>query len=640
MTNLYASSILKVDLSTGLTSREPTKPYTQAFVGARGINIKLLFDSLDPKTQALDPENILLFGAGSLVGTPFPGASRTDVMARSPVTGGLGDSNVGGYFGAELKFAGYDNLMITGKATRPVYLYIKDDIVQIMDATDVWGKDTYETPEIIRREVGEPNAQILCIGPAGEHLVLYSCVSAGNGSTAARSGLGAVMGSKNLKAVAVRGTNGVCIARPEAFINLCRKVRDELKQNNLYQDIHTYGLAKLHDGEMKKSTDLMESKWPGSEAISEETFTGKHVIKRVGCMACPVACFDAYDMAGLGSGTIKCSPYGDLSWDVGNSDLAVTLKAHLECQRYGIDSRSMGNMLSWLMDLHEHGIIKAADVDGLPMTRGNREAILALPRKISYREGIGDLLADGLQEAARKIGRGADRFLQLAKGNPMDLHVPAIKNRGLSAALAETGEAAQSQVYLVDVLAYRYLHTDKESFQHAIQKHKERAKRDLNAPDAPDPTTIVGKGALHRQGEERATICDSTGVCSWMTSFMGLPVDTALIASAMSIGLGREVPPQDLAEAAARERHVERAFAAMCGFDRRRDVLPTQYYRKMNKKAPELGFNSEELEKMKDDYYTLMGWDLRTGIPSKATLEHAGLADVAVRLKAFLNSQE
>ncbi|MCX6000449.1 MAG: hypothetical protein NTU41_12945 [Chloroflexi bacterium] len=638
MTHLRAGMILRINLSTGEIGKIPVDAHAERFIGSKGINVKMLFDGVEPDTRPFDPGNLLLFGAGPLVGTPFPGACRTDVMARSPVSGGLGDSSMGGYFAGELKFAGYDNLVVEGRADKPVYMYIRDERVEIRDASAIWGQDTVDTPALIRGELRDPKTQVACIGPAGERRVLYASIVAANGSVAARSGLGAVMGSKNLKAVAVRGTRGISVARPREFLDECRKARYAIEQHPAYLTLRE-GTSRHHDFEWRMFASLRGGWWPGAENICEEEFSRRYPFRGLGCLACPLACCHGYDIAGVGSGSIKCSPYGDLTWGVRNPDHLVMLQTHLDCQRYGLDTRSVSAMLAWLMELHANGIISAQDTDGIPMEYGSPQAIQALPRKVSYREGIGDLLANGLPAAARSIGRGAEEYLRTAKGSPIDINLPATKGRGLAYALAATGEGAQAQPYIMDILAGKYLESDGDSFERALRRHKERAEKEMGIKDAPDPTTVMGKAALLCQGEDRAAICDMTGVCSWMTPFIGLPVDAAMIAMAMTAGQGTETTTQTLFEAAARLRHVERAFGIRCGLSREDDVVSSGFRRQLNGAVPELGFTEAELEKMKDDYYRLVGWDVPTGTPAEETLRGAGLADVAERLKSVTRSR-
>jgi len=633
MEYLRAGQVLRVNLTDGKVRCDPVSPYADRFVGGKGVNLKILFDGVERGTKPFDPENLLLFGAGPLVGTPFPGACRTDVMAKSPVTGALGNSGMGGYLGPELKFAGYDNLVIEGRAEKPVFLSIRDDRVEIRDASAIWGYDTYETPTMVRQELKDPEAKVVSIGPAGERLVIYASILSGAGNAASRTGLGAVMGSKNLKAIAVRGTRGIPVARPGAFLEGCQKLLDSIRQAKFYSDLHEAGLTRIHDREMRALYELMGSTWEGCETICEVDFLKEHLYKRVGCFACPVACFDSYNISGVGAGTVKCSPYGDLTWDLRNRDMMVFWRVFVECQRYGLDARSLSNAIAWLMELHEKGIITSRDTDGLAMEWGSPEAILPMARKISYREGIGDLLADGLPAAAEKIGRGAQDYLLITKGSPSDMHIPPIKTMVLACAVSAIGEDAQVQPFLEGVSARRYVRAkDKASFEEEVKRYKDRAEKEVGIREAADPRVTDGKAALVRQDEERTDIADMTGVCTWMTSFIGLPVDAHVLADFMALGLGTPLKVETLIEASLRMHHLERAFNCKCGLTRRDDRVSKGYYNRLRPQGrlmPEINFTEAELEKMKDDYYQVMGWDLQTGMPTRNTLEKYGMADVA-----------
>jgi aldehyde:ferredoxin oxidoreductase len=633
---LRAGQILRVNLTDGKIRHEPVEPYEERFIGGKGINLKILFDGVGRETKAFDPENLLLFGVGPLVGTPFPGACRTDVTAKSPVTGALGNSGMGGYLGPELKFAGYDHLVIEGRAEKPVYLSIRDDHVEILDASALWGQDTYETPALVRRELQDPAAKVVSIGPAGERLVVYATINSGTGNAAARTGLGAVMGSKNLKAIAVRGTRGIKIAGPEEFLEGCRKLLSSIRRAKFYGDVHEAGLTRIHDREMRSWYEVLGNATEECKKICEEDFLREHLYNRVGCFACPVACFDSYNIPGAGAGTAKCSPYGDLTWDLRNPDLMLFWKAFVECQRYGLDARSLSNAIAWLMELDEKGITTPRDTDGLKITWGSPEAILSLAGKISYREGIGDLLANGLPAAARAIGRGSEDYLLIAKGSPSDMHIIPLKTLMLGSAVSAIGEDAQVQPFLDGVTSRRYARTkDKADFEEAVKRYKDRAQREVGVRDAADPRVTRGKAALVRQDEERADVSDIMGVCTWMTSFIGLPVNAQVMADFMTMGSGRDVKAEALIKAALRMHQLERAFNCECGLTREDDRVSKAYYGRLRpggKLMPEISSTEAQLEKMKDDYYQIMGWDLQTGIPTRHALEKCNLADVADKL--------
>jgi aldehyde:ferredoxin oxidoreductase len=288
------------------------------------------------------------------------------------------------------------------------------------------------------------------------------------------------------------------------------------------------------------------------------------------------------------------------------------------------------------MELYERGIITAADTDGVPMKWGNPQAIISIAQKISYREGIGDLLADGLPAAAAKIGKGAEDYLLMAKDSPSDVHMLPIKTRVLAAAVSSIGEDAQLQPPLDFAATRKYIRAqDEVSFQEAIERYKDRALREVGVREAPDPRVTDGKAAMVRYDEERTAICDMSGVCTWMTPFLGLPVDAKTIANLMSLGLGTMVTVDHLTQAALRMQHVERSFGARLGLARHHDRVSKAYYGRLRPGGidrPEIGLTETELERMKDDYYQLLGWDVPTGLPTRSTLEKLGLSDVADRL--------
>jgi aldehyde:ferredoxin oxidoreductase len=638
--HLYGGHILRIDLTTRRINTEPTTAYMDKYIGGKGINAKILFDEVDPGSGPYDQGNHILFSAGPLVGTCFPGACRVDIMARSPVTGALADSGMGGYFGAALKFAGYDNLVIRGKAEKPVYLVIQDDKIEIRDATSIWGKDTYDTPEMIRQEMDDPKMEIISIGPAGEKQVVFASIQSPSGNAAARTGVGAVMGSKNLKAIAVRGTRGVAVAKPKEFVLATQKLRQDIAQNRFYPDVHHFGLTKVHDKEMRFSYDIIGETFEGPEweSISEVEFQKKHLHNRVGCFACPVACFDSYDLPEAGgAGCMKCSPPGDLTWDIRNPDMKVFWKAFVLCQRYGLDARSLSNLLNWMMQLYQNGIITEADTDGIPMKWGSAEAIVAMAKKISLRQGIGDILAGGVYRAIEAFGPESERFVLMSKGSLSDIHSVPIKSRALGFSVSPIGSDAQTQPVLDTAATRKYLIAkDEDEFQQLIQRYSDRAATEVGVRHAPDPRTTEGKAALVRQNEKRTAMCDIAGVCSWMTSFIGLPVDIETIAEFLTLGTGHPVSAEALDRAGLRMQYLERAFGARMGLTRDNDRVSEAYFHRplpTVKDHRRIGVSKMELEQMKDDYYRLMELDLKTGAPTRTALEKLDMSEVADRME-------
>ena len=298
MANMYGGTILLINLSDGKISREPTSSYSSDYLGGRGINIKLLYDGVSPGTEPFDPTNIIIFGVGPLCGFPIPG-SRTEVTSKSPEIGFLGSANFGGFFGPELKFAGYDHVIVTGRAERPVYIWIDNDNISIRDASKLWGKDTYETQVIIRSEV-DSEAKIACIGPAGENRVHFATIQHELGHGAGRTGLGAVMGSKNLKAVVVRGTKGLDLANSERFLSIALEVEEELRNDPGIQEVQKNGWALIEDAGYRYSAGRRTPR----PVCASDLFL-KYPTTRTGCFSCPVQCMDLFPVEAKGGGTIS-----------------------------------------------------------------------------------------------------------------------------------------------------------------------------------------------------------------------------------------------------------------------------------------------------------------------------------------------
>lgn len=634
---IRGGTILRINLNDGKVIREPTSLYTEKFLGGRGISTSILYQGVSPGIKPYDSENMLIFGVGPLVGSLFPGACRTDVLAKSPVTMAIGNTSIGGYWGSELKFAGYDHLVIQGKAPEPVYLSIHNDEVEIRKADKVWGQDCYQTPKIIREELKEPRACIICIGPAGERLIRYASIHTSMGNVAARTGLGAVMGSKNLKAIAVRGTKGLKVAAPSRFYEECQKLHELIKQDPLYEELHTVGLTKWQDKEYRAIYSNIGDPWP--ENLSLEGFLKEHLYKRVGCFGCPVACMDSYQIPEIGAGVVKCSPYSDLTWDLRNADMKVFWAVMTLCQKAGIDARSLSNVIAWLMELYKNKIITEDDVDGIPMEYGSSEAILEITRKILHREKIGDLLAEGTVEAAKRIGRGSENYIQHAKGSPIDTHIPPLKGVGLATAVSATGEGLKGFIVSeMDTALTIGVTGDQEVIENSLKKWEAISERITGTKNAADPRLTEGKAPFVQYNEDRNALGDLLGICTWMTPFIGLPITPEHMAYLLGIGLGIDITPESLLETSARVRHLQRAFEIREGLTRDDDKLTKGFYREMKSdgdKKNKVSLEPEELEKLKDEYYKLRGWDINTGAPTRETLERFGLKEVADDLQRY-----
>ena len=646
MTYLYSGAILRVDLTNRKITKEPTSSYASEFLGGRGINIKILYDGVPPEVKPLDPESVLLFGFGPMVGTPVP-APRTEVTAKSPINGFLGTNNFGGYFAPEVKFAGYDNIVITGKADKPVYLYIYNDQVEIRDASHLWGKDTYVTQEILRSELG-PDVRTACIGPAGEHVVHFATIQHELGKAAGRTGMGGVMGSKNLKAIAVRGTKGVNVADQKKFLALAAQLNQEMKNHPGVQLRQRFGHSYKQDMEMLREA---KGKEPRPVFASDLFFKHRPKIRRAGCFGCPTQCMDLYPVECYGGGSINCSLYVTPFYWVKNVDIELMLELSLMCQRNGIDNVDSMGIIAWLMEIYERGLITAQDTDGIPMEWGSREAIVGMLNKMINREGIGNVLADGFLPAIKRIGRGAE-YANIIKGLTLyDVHTPEEivpdKGQALGMAMSPRGDTMKVRAVSLETnelfeLAMLFDYGAEHTLEHGELKKDGRGAQWLKQTIARlakiagsekglEPGVYEGKPEIVAYHEEALLIADCLGTCKNAGVWLNYPFTEKYQAELFSAGTGVETSVEKLFEFARRVRHLERAYSCREGMTRERDVLPERFMDTPIMEGPHKGvvLETSKFEVMKDRYYTIRGWDLATGIPARETLEKYGLGYVA-----------
>jgi aldehyde:ferredoxin oxidoreductase len=432
----YTGKLLWVDLSRGeLREETPGESVYRDYIGGYGLGARLLYSRQRPGVDPLGPENTLGLVTGPLTGTPATFGCRFAAVGKSPLTGGWGDANCGGEFGPYLKFAGYDAVFFTGTAAAPVYLSISNGRPALRDAAHLWGNTTFETDDILEAEHGR-RARVVSIGPAGENLSLVSCLITQRGSAAARSGLGAVMGSKKLKAVVAAGDLAVPIADEAAAIKLRQQHIRELMKGPIYTELGTYGTC-VHTDSSAHSGDTPVKNWSGIGVIDLPDVSGLHkdvlkarVASRTGCWHCPVACRHVLKSSDgdfaypAGARQPEYETFGSFGANCLNSDPeSITALNHI-CNAFGLDTISTGSILAFAMECYEHGLITTADTGGIELTWGNRRGMIALTEKIARREGLGDVLADGAKRAAERIGRGAEAYAVHAGGQEPGMHDP------------------------------------------------------------------------------------------------------------------------------------------------------------------------------------------------------------------------
>jgi len=616
----WIGNILEVDLSDGRISVEPTEKYVDDYLGGRGIGVRLVYDKYVPGTDALDPGNPLLFNTGPLTGTAMPSSGRTDVTALSPMSNLRGKSNFGGFWGPELKYAGFDHLVITGKTDKPSYLWIKNGKVEIRNAEHLWGMDTFETQKAIQEELGDPEIKVICIGPAGEKLVRSACLITEVAGAAARTGMGCVMGSKNLKAIAVRGSGSVPIARPEEMFNLSVDINKEIREHPAGKELGTFGVVRFIS--MMYSLSFFpvgyfeDVHW--QEIIDNfggPDYVEKYGLKNIGCFNCPVRCKNFLCVPEIGKGFTTCEPWSGFTGSVWNLDMDVFWEATRLVNRMGLDSTETSAAIGFLMELYHEGIITEKDTDGVAMKRGDKEAILTTIKKIANREGYGDLLAEGQLAAAKAFGPAAVEKVDIVKG--LAPHPYEFRAFHASALMQAVGHRGDPLPLRGSLLEFEW-HNAPEWFQQV-------AKAQYGSEEAAIPSSYVGKALSAVLSEHNDRAADSLGICTWpWTLFIFHDVSKAHQFFQAVTGKDWDMPY--MLKISERIRNLERMFDVRQGLTRADDTLPKKFFDTPLTKGKYEGavLDKVKFEQMKDEYYELRGWD-KNGIPTKEKLTELGL---------------
>ena len=449
MVNGYAGRMLRVNLTDNtLETAELTEDFCRRYVGANGFVGYYLLQEVPRGADPLGPDNALIFAAGPITGIPVAGAGRHALGGKSPLTGGYGESDVGGFFGAEMRHAGFDAILIKGRARKPVYLWVHDGEAEIRPAEHLWGMSTLECQHTLQAELGDQRIRTAAIGPAGERLVRYACVIHDLRHAAGRTGMGAVMGSKNLKAIAARGKATIPVADPEAVKSLGKWMAQHWKEKSweMHDTGTSGGVEDLNAIGALPTRNFQDGQFEGAARISGATMRDTILVDRGGCYACPLRC---KRVVKVNDQDYHVDPeYGGPEYETvaafGSNcavdDLRAISKANELCQAYGLDTISTGMAVSFAMECFEEGLLTAEDTGGLDLRFGNAEAMVEIVRQIAERQGLGDLLAEGPQRAAASIGRGADQFVLAVKGQPFPMHECRTRHgQALGYAVSPTG---------------------------------------------------------------------------------------------------------------------------------------------------------------------------------------------------------
>jgi len=622
---LGKQKILNVDLSSGQTSvQEVPTDELKGLLGGRGLAAKILYERLKPGTDPLGPENILIFAPGTFSGTNAPSSGRTTVTCKGPATGFYLKVSGGGHVGAELKYAGYDYIVISGKAEEPVYLWIHNGEIEIRDAGHLWGKGTRETDRLIKNELGDENIQTALIGPAGENKVLFSCIILSLYNSASRGGVGAVMGSKNLKAIAVRGTGALRAADGKGFFKLASDIRKEMATDTSANTMHQWGTAGFIPGlnalGMLPTCNFSKTTIEGGERLSGQYLEDEgFLVGRESCFACSIACHRYVRTKEHRYGEVNDSgpeleTMMSLGAECGITDTEAVLKANQLCNDYGIDTISTGHVMAWAMETYEKGLITEKEAEGLDLRFGNASAMVELVRRMALREGwLGDLLAEGTKRAAERIGGDAWMWAIQAKG----LEQSACDTRGAKGYALGFALNPRGPDHLTTEAIAEFGFTEEAK---ALIKH-------ITGDEKYAVSTITDKRPeIVVWHEDCYAASDALGFCAF-TSTASYNVNPERMAKLFGYATGIEISEQELMLAGRRIMTLERCFNVREGYRREHDTLP---WRMMNDPIPDginkgLVTDKEMLDKMLDEYFKLTGWDPTTGIPTREELERLGL---------------
>jgi aldehyde:ferredoxin oxidoreductase len=618
----YTGKVLRINL-TNQTSKEEALPLEIAkdFIGGAGFGIKYLFDEVKAGTDPLGPENKLIFASGPFSGTTIPCASRMAVTAKSPLTNAVGVALTGGYFPVELKYAGYDVLIIEGKAENPTYVWIKDGKAQFRSAKKVWGMKTTDCQQMLKNELNDQNVRIACIGPAGENLCRIACII-NELRAAGRKGLGAVMGSKNLKAIAIRGTGEVAIADKEKYKGARDEFAKAMKESPvLYPQFSKLGTPMVVDhGCAIGIFPTKNFSTTGEYAPVDKIGVEVQLTRNVGsehCYGCPVGC-SQLKLAKTGpyAGTLAEGPeyetFFSFGGETGVENIDAIIAADRLADELGLDTISAGVAIGFAMELYEKGILSAKETGGLKLNFGNDEAMLTLLRLMAYREGIGDLLADGTKAAAEKIGRGSEKYAMHVKGLELPAYdVRGAKAHGLNFATSYTG-ADHNRGY---------------AFQEVFG---------IPIPYEVDRFSVEKKGKLTKWNQDvRSATCDAPTMCAFLLDMAVPAIATQNTANLMEAVTGLKLSAEEVQAVGERMNNLARAFNVREGFTRSDDTLPERLMTEPLKAGASKGhfISKDELNKMLDEYYEDRGWDIKTGAPTRKKLMELGLKYVADAMK-------
>jgi aldehyde:ferredoxin oxidoreductase len=608
----YMNRVLFVDLSRRTVREEPAdEEICRQFLGGYGIGVRLIWDRQPPSVAPLSPDNLLGFVTGPLTGTPALIASRYTVVGKSPLTLTWGDANSGGFFGPHLKFAGYDAVFFGGASETPVYLFLEQGRAELRDAQGLWGLDAVETEDRLKEELGS-DAEVACVGPAGERLALISCVINNKGRAAGRSGLGALMGAKKLKAVAVRGDLEVPLADKNRLLDMRRRYLANLK-GSLVDHYRNYGTCGGLEG-ASVSGDAPVKNWngvglldfPRAEAISGDSVI-KYQQKRFACWHCPLGCGGhvvvkegRYATEGHKPEYETLAAFGTMTLV---DDLEAIIKANDLCNRYGFDTISAGTTLAFAMECFEQGLLSQQDADGLDLRWGNAPAMIAMLEKMGAREGLGDVLADGVRRAAERIGRGAEKLAIHVHGQEVPMHDPRYV-------------PALALSYWLDATPARHMQGG-----HWGYDLPDDTRKRLGIPDSDDRHWHAGKAESYTKVTDIIHVVNCAGLCQFGYECM----DVQYVVDFLSAVTGWDLTLEECLTIGERIANLRLLFNLREGLNPLHFHLPDRILGKPPLEAGPLSGVEVDVETPAGEYLAARKWGPATGVPSTEKLVELGL---------------
>lgn len=613
----YCGQILNINLTTRkITKKNLTQNFCKTFIGGSGFITKILLDTTPPGFDPLGPESPLIFATGPFAGTLVPTGNKYTVGSKSPLTNFIGDAVSSSFWPQQLKQAGYDAITINGRAEKPIWISINDDEILIKDAKHLWGKLTYEVEQIVREELGDDNVSVATIGPAGENLVRYACIW-NDWRQAGRSGVGAVMGSKNLKAIGVRGTKTVQVPDPEKLLDICGKYYTRIQEEPGIDAYRLYGtnydIVELDEMGVLPTRNWQQTKFEDAAKLSGEYIFKNYIKKHIGCSLCPIACAKVASVEyGPYKGAVAVMDYEPtyaLGTNCGINNYPSIIKGLQLCDGYGLDAISTGVSIGWAMECFERGILTIDDTDGLPLRFGNHEAMITAIDLIAHRKGIGKLLSDGVKEASKRIGKGSDHFAMHVKGLEMaGFAIRGMKATGLGYAVCSRGGC-----------------------------HVRSGAYDLNLKGLVGFQDVNFPASWVVETEDFASLVDSLVVCRFIRGVWkwdgieSFKEKYAGLAEFYTLTTGIETNFKDMRRAGNLISNLKKLFNVREGWIRKEDTLPPRIMYDPIPSGPYAGsrLTKKELNNFLGQYYKARGWDAKTGIPTIETIEKLGLIEIA-----------